>query len=59
MEYDFEVKYIKGTEMGLADDLSRKEITDDEIRMQIKGKQKGDKIKNSIWKMHVSKIDEQ
>lgn len=52
-EFDFNVRYIKGSEIGLADKLSR-----EEYEKQEKRKKHGEKIKSVRWNKHVKVIDD-
>lgn len=53
MEFDFEVRYVKGESMGKADELSRGIDVNSKIKTE-----RGIKIANSKFKKHVEKIDD-
>lgn len=52
MEFDFEIRYVKGDEMGKADELNR-----NFDNKQVKSILKGKKIKESKWNKHVIEMD--
>lgn len=58
MKYDFTLKYLQGSKMRLADELSRcRKKKDQKIKTQLQKEIRGKKIKNSAWEKHVKAVD--